>query len=55
MKIRLTAVTIRTWNRSRTWFLNLPVVDGKVHLSSSRLDELIMDWGLPRSTTISIG
>jgi len=52
---KLTAVTIRTWNRSRTWFLNLPVVDGRVHLPSSRLDELIRDWGLPRGTTISIG
>lgn len=52
---KLTAVTIRTWNRSRTWFLNLPVVDGRVHLPSSRLDELTRDWGLPRGATISIG
>ena len=52
---KLTAVSIRTWNRSRTWFLMLPVVDGKVYLPGSKVLELTREWDLPQNATISIG
>ena len=53
---KLTAVTISSCGRSRTWFLDLPVEeDRRVRLPESTLNELIRSWNLPRGSTISIG
>jgi hypothetical protein len=55
MITNLIAVTIRTWSRSHTWFLDLPMVNGRAHLPEEQLSRLLNEWGLPRGTTISIG
>jgi hypothetical protein len=52
---KLTMVSVRKGHRIRTWFVNLPVVDERVHLPDSMLDQMIREWNLPLGSTISIG
>ena len=54
MQFKLTTVSINTWGRRRTWFVNLPVINGKTVLTTDIYLDLLRDFDLPRGTTISI-
>ena len=51
---KLTAVTIRTGRRCHTWFLHLPMVEGRAHLPGDVLEGMLRDMGVPHGATITI-